>query len=56
LEKLTKKRERHSDSSIESVTREVMDKDKFDVDYMDAKYTNIAAKYVDTTLYENILF
>jgi hypothetical protein len=53
---MTRKRVRNSDGSIDKVTREIMDKDKFDVDYMDAKYTNIAAKYVDTTLYENILF
>ena len=56
LPSLVKPRQRNSDGYLWDLLEEVMDKDKFDVDYMDAKYTNIAAKYVDTTLYENILF
>ena len=55
LEKLTKKRERHSDSSIESVTREVMDKDKFDVEIASEKFKNEEGKFMDVTLYENTL-
>jgi hypothetical protein len=40
---------------LSAALEEIMDKDKFDVDFMDEKYKNISAKYVDTTLYENIL-
>jgi hypothetical protein len=53
---MTRKRVRNSDGSIDKVTREIMDKDKFDVDFMSNKFKNIEAKFVDTTLYENVLF
>ena len=55
LEKYTKPRQRRSDWSIDKVTREIMDKDKFDVKKASAVFKDSEAKFVDTTLYENTL-
>jgi hypothetical protein len=46
---------RHSDGSIDAVTREVMDEDKFDVEIASEKFKNEEGKFMDVTLYENTL-
>ena len=50
-----KNRERKMDWSIEKVTKEIMDKDKFNVTDATKRYIDEDAKVVEETLYENTL-
>jgi len=55
LEDLISERKRRVDSSIEDVTEEIMDKDKFDVDEASAAFIAIEDKFVDITVYQSRL-